>query len=81
MRNDRLPVPALPSWLEEMVPFQRSCIEIEGHRLHWMEAGQGRAVLRLHGNPTWSFLWRKVAAALEGEPCSTWWGSVALPRR
>jgi haloalkane dehalogenase len=51
-----------------MVPFQRSCIEIEGHRLHWMEAGQGRPVLLLHGNPTWSFLWRKVAAALEGEP-------------
>ncbi len=68
MRNDRLPAPALPSWLERMVPFQRSCIEIEGHRLHWMEAGQGRPVLLLHGIPTWSFLWRKVAAAFGGEP-------------
>jgi hypothetical protein len=78
MRNDRLPVPVLPSWLEEI--FQRSCIEIEGHRLHWMEAGQGRPVLLLRGNPTWSFLWRGVehrpvaeaeVAVLLFEPAST----------
>lgn len=63
-----LPAPAVPPWLEPMVPFERSCVEIEGHRLHWMEAGQGQPVLLLHGIPTWSFLWRKVAAALQGEP-------------
>jgi haloalkane dehalogenase len=28
------------------------------------EVGEGRPVLLLHGNPTWSFLYRKVAAAL-----------------
>jgi haloalkane dehalogenase len=35
--------------------------------MHVMEAGNpsGRPVLMLHGNPTWGFLWRKVAAALE----------------
>lgn len=26
------------------------------------------AVLLVHGNPTWSYLWRKVIAALDGEP-------------
>jgi cis-3-alkyl-4-acyloxetan-2-one decarboxylase len=36
--------------------------------VHVMEAGRGRPVLMLHGNPTWGFLWRKVAAALEGAP-------------
>jgi haloalkane dehalogenase len=51
-----------------MLPFERACVEIEGRRLHWMESGTGRPVLLLHGNPTWSFLWRKVAAALAGEP-------------
>jgi haloalkane dehalogenase len=35
--------------------------------MHLMEAGQGRPVLLLHGNPTWSFLYRKVAAALAGD--------------
>jgi haloalkane dehalogenase len=33
-----------------------------------MEAGDGPAVVLLHGNPTWSFLWRRVAAALAGSP-------------
>ena len=39
-----------------------------GLRLHVMEAGQGRTVLAVHGNPAWSFLYRKVAAALAGQP-------------
>lgn len=66
--NDRFAAPALPPWLDRMIPFQRSCVEIGGHRVHWMEAGRGRPVLLLHGIPTWSFLWRRVAGALSGEP-------------
>ena len=31
-----------------------------------MDEGTGRPVLLLHGNPTWSFLYRKVIAALQG---------------
>ena len=68
MNSERQPAPSLPSWLERLAPFERSCMEIEGHRLHWMETGRGRPVLLLHGNPTWSFLWRKVGTALAGEP-------------
>ena len=33
----------------------------------WVEAGRGRDVVLVHGNPTWSFLWRRVMAALEGQ--------------
>lgn len=36
--------------------------------MHVMEAGHGRPVLLLHGNPTWGFLYRRVMAALAGEP-------------
>lgn len=36
--------------------------------MHVMERGTGMPVLLLHGNPTWGFLYRRVAAALEGEP-------------
>jgi pimeloyl-ACP methyl ester carboxylesterase len=36
--------------------------------MHVMESGQGRPVLMLHGNPTWGFLYRRVARALGDEP-------------
>jgi cis-3-alkyl-4-acyloxetan-2-one decarboxylase len=63
----RLPAPALPDWLSRMLPFQRSTVQVGAWRMHVMEAGEGLPVVMLHGNPTWGFLWRKVAAALAGE--------------
>jgi haloalkane dehalogenase len=66
---ERDPAPALPSWLDSMVPFDRYLARVDGHRLHVMESGAGPLpVLLLHGNPTWGFLYRKVALALRGEP-------------
>jgi pimeloyl-ACP methyl ester carboxylesterase len=41
-------------------------VEAAGRRLHVMERGAGPTVVLLHGNPTWGFLWRRVARALEG---------------
>jgi len=64
----RLPPPPLPPFLARALPFERSVVEVEGLRLHVMEAGQGPAVVLLHGNPAWGFLWRKVAAALGDAP-------------
>jgi pimeloyl-ACP methyl ester carboxylesterase len=63
-----LPAPLLPGWLAVELPFDRYVLPIDGHTLHVMEAGDpdGRPVLMLHGNPTWGFLWRKVARRLEG---------------
>jgi haloalkane dehalogenase len=55
---------SLPPWLDAMLPFRHAQVG----QLHVMEQGAGRPVLLLHGNPTWGFLWRKVAAALAGEP-------------
>jgi cis-3-alkyl-4-acyloxetan-2-one decarboxylase len=63
-----IPAPPLPAWLDRMVPFERSVVDLGEHRVHVMQAGSGRPVLMLHGNPTWGFLWRKVAAELRGEP-------------
>ena len=63
-----LPVPPLPAWLEAMVPFRRYVIEAGDHRNHVMEIGEGRPVLCVHGNPSWGFLYRKVAMALTGRP-------------
>jgi len=33
----------------------------DGLRLAHVDAGEGKPVLMLHGEPTWSYLWRKVA--------------------
>ncbi len=51
-----------------MLPFTRYALQVGGHRLHVMEQGQGLPVLMVHGNPSWGFLWRKVATALAGQP-------------
>jgi len=65
-----LPAPALPDWIERLlVPgTRRSLLQIPGQLIHVMETGpaDGPVVLCVHGNPTWGFLYRKVAAELEG---------------
>lgn len=68
MTIPNLPAPPLPDWLAAMVPFTRYRIAVGGARLHVMETGSGFPVLLLHGNPTWGFLYRKVAAKLAGAP-------------
>lgn len=57
--------PALPDWLAPAMPFARRMARVDGRRMHLVDHGQGRAVLLLHGNPTWSFLWRKVMTRLD----------------
>ena len=64
----RFSAPPLPQWLDAQVPFSRYRIEVGGRLLHVMEQGEGPPVLLLHGNPTWSFLWRRVALLLKGAP-------------
>ena len=60
----RLPAPPLPEFIARELPFERSLVEAGGLRLPVMAAGRGPAVVLLHGNPAWGFLWRKVAAPL-----------------
>jgi haloalkane dehalogenase len=62
--------PALPDWISrQLAPgTTRRRVEAAGVRMHVMESGQGAPVLAVHGNPAWSFLYRKVASALAGEP-------------
>jgi len=58
--------PPVPRWLERLLPFRRSLVEVGAYRMHVMEHGEGLPVLLVHGNPTWGFLWRRVAQALSG---------------
>ena len=41
-------------------PFEPSYRELDGLRLAHIDEGEGRPVLFFHGEPTWSYLWRKV---------------------
>ena len=61
--------PLLPPWLARELPFRRALVDVgDGLRMHVMEQGSGLPVLLLHGNPSWSFLWRKVARKLADAP-------------
>lgn len=54
---------SLPIVVREM-PFRRTSVEADGVRLNVVDDGPRDAptLLALHGNPTWSFLWRKLIA-------------------
>jgi haloalkane dehalogenase len=41
-------------------PFAPHFREFEGLRLAHLDEGEGKPVVFFHGEPTWSFLWRKV---------------------
>jgi haloalkane dehalogenase len=50
-----------------LYPFVSRWFEAAGPRVHYVDEGKGRAVVMLHGNPTWSFLYRKVINELGNE--------------
>jgi len=66
---EHLSAPPLPPWIERQLfpSTRRYLVDLGDYRMHVAEVGDGPAVLLLHGNPTWSFLYRKVAAALRGD--------------
>ena len=41
-------------------PFEPHYVEVFGSRMHYVEQGTGEPIVFLHGNPTWSYLWRNV---------------------
>jgi len=50
-------------------PPEPRYVELDGLRMHYVEEGAGDPVLLLHGEPTWSYLYRKVIAQLGGYRC------------
>jgi haloalkane dehalogenase len=41
-------------------PFAARYARVLGSRMHYVEAGAGAPIVLLHGNPTWSYIWRNV---------------------
>jgi len=56
--------PALPDWLTPEFPFRRRVFRGGRWAMHFVDEGEGPVVLMQHGNPAWSFLWRKVIRRL-----------------
>jgi haloalkane dehalogenase len=57
-----------PAWVDdELFPFESHFVDIAGHTVHYVDEGSGPTLLLLHGNPTWSFLWRDVIRALRDD--------------
>lgn len=46
--------------ISSALPFEPRYVSVEGARIHYIEQGSGDPILFLHGNPTWSYLWRNI---------------------
>ena len=54
-----------PHWLDTAeYPFKSNVLELPAGRVHYVDEGHGRPVLMLHGNPTWSFSYRRAIRRL-----------------
>lgn len=45
-------------------PFTPNYLDIGGARVHYIDEGDGEIILCLHGEPTWSYLYRKMIPIL-----------------
>jgi haloalkane dehalogenase len=57
---------ARPTWVDDaLFPFESRFVEIDGAQVHYVDEGHGPVFLALHGNPTWSFLYRHIIRGLD----------------
>lgn len=45
-------------------PFDENYVDFENLRMHYIDEGKGETILALHGQPTWSYLYRKFVPVL-----------------
>ena len=61
--RSRTPRPFEPKFEVDrlLFPFESRFLSLRsGARVHYVDEGEGPVLLFLHGNPTWSFLYRKI---------------------
>jgi haloalkane dehalogenase len=51
---------------DDLYPFESQWYEHEGIPVHYIDEGSGPTLLFMHGNPTWSFLYRDIIRELRG---------------
>jgi haloalkane dehalogenase len=54
-----------PAWVsDQLFPFESRFLDVNGAQVHYIDEGVGPVFLGLHGNPTWSFLYRHIVQGL-----------------
>ena len=57
-----------PDWLDtDRYPFESNFLDLPEGRLHYVDEGEGDPLVFLHGNPTWSFLYRHLVSNLSND--------------
>ena len=51
----------------ELFPVEHRFLDLDGAHIHYVDEGSGETLLLLHGNPSWSFLYRKIIAELKSD--------------
>jgi haloalkane dehalogenase len=52
---------------DELYPFRGHFLKLGGVGCHYVDEGRGEPVVMLHGNPSWSFMYRDLVKALADE--------------
>lgn len=52
--------------LAKQYPFKSNYLDLDGLKYHYLDEGNGPAVVMLHGNPSWSFYYRNLVVELSG---------------
>lgn len=56
------------NWIDRQeYPFASHYLEVSAGRLHYVDEGSGPDVVMVHGNPTWSYLYRRLIKQLQPE--------------
>ena len=63
--ENRGPIAFVPS--PELYPFTSRWFESSVGPVHYVDEGDGPAILMVHGNPTWSFLYRDIIRDLRSD--------------
>ena len=53
--------------LDTLLPFKSHFLSRNGQQLHYLNEGEGEAVVMVHGNPSWSYYYRNLVTELKGE--------------
>jgi haloalkane dehalogenase len=57
--------PSEPSWIDRAeYPFRSNFFKTSHGNMHYVDEGSGDVLLFLHGNPTWSFMYRHLIKSL-----------------
>ncbi len=67
LQAERVEVDERPEWLtHDEWPFEVRFVELDGHRIHYIDEGAGPVLLFVHAG-MWSFVWRDLILELRDE--------------